>query len=363
MLDVAERALWNGEQLAELRRWEEALRVLGPALASPQTSAEALLLQARCLLGLNQPKPAQKSARAALALQPDDARALIVWGYAELAGGSPGPALRRARAAARLDPYSAASHVLLVRCYLGIAAHTGGSSGNSRKARLAAAKALELDPHAPTSHLVAGLANAASGRRYRPQAEEHLRAGLALAPDDQDLLIARADLLRKQGRHREATDAYVAAGRLDPRDDRARIRLATITVSAAAVTTGSTVAGTMLGQRLMSGPMLHLGHGRLLLVGAFVSFAILATAVVMALVHRRRTKSLAPSTRVFLRREQIQARLTVLGLVAMLWLPIGVAIALNPGGVGLPRISALPILAVSATALWMCWRVRTKPLQ
>src|SRR5262249_13093243 len=70
-------------------------------------------------------------------------------------------------------------------------------------------------------------------------AERAYREGLRLAPDHAELALGLAQLLHKLGRRDEAAQAYLAAGRADPADSRARHGLARIGLPAAG-------AGTML---------------------------------------------------------------------------------------------------------------------
>jgi tetratricopeptide (TPR) repeat protein len=100
---------------------------------------------------------------------------------------------------------------------------------NDKKAAAATADGmLAAAPHAPLSYVTAG--RVAETRKDWDGAERYYRDGRALEPGHSELALALARLMERRGRIDEAADAYLAAGRADPTDARARRGLARLGV-------------------------------------------------------------------------------------------------------------------------------------
>ncbi|WP_432118155.1 tetratricopeptide repeat protein [Streptomyces sp. bgisy032] len=98
--------------LTAARRWEEALRVLAPALAGDRRDPAALRLQAVCLLGTGDHAGALRAANQAVAAGPEEARCHLVKARVLLVVANPGDARKSVERAIRLDPQNPAAWAL-----------------------------------------------------------------------------------------------------------------------------------------------------------------------------------------------------------------------------------------------------------
>jgi tetratricopeptide (TPR) repeat protein len=216
----AEKALVTAQNLADLRRWQDALEALGPALASEDTAYEAYCLRARILLAtrpqlvtrLGQESwvgPAREAVRRALAFQPDGEWAHRLLANIFLVDGRTGAALREAEEAARLQPDGAVTLAMLSECQV--------KAYRQHDALRTAQAAVEANPQDPVAYKA--MVKAARSLSRRAEAESACRAGLRLDPQNEDLLLSLAEILYEQQRVMEAGETYLAAARINPVGD------------------------------------------------------------------------------------------------------------------------------------------------
>ncbi|MEU6743531.1 hypothetical protein [Streptosporangium sandarakinum] len=220
-MNESEKALLAARRLADLGRWHEALRALGPATASAGTAYEALCLRAYCRYNIvptlddlsldrhRQSVGMEEDTRAALAIDPNGVWAHRLLAHILLGKYQEEAALREAEEAARLDPTGALTLRTLVTCQLAVS--------KVDAAWRTAHAALAADPEDPLAHLtVAEVAR----RRGDPAGEERAyREGLRLDPDHEDLALGLAQILTVHGDPLEAAEAWLAAARINPRND------------------------------------------------------------------------------------------------------------------------------------------------
>lgn len=192
--------------LIELRRYDDALAALTPALGDPTVEAEAWCLRTQALLGKGDVKEALAAARAAVEVSPEDEWPHRLHALALQYGGNHRAALRSAQEAARISPHQAETLHVLAIC---LANRRKKADADETVNRL-----MEQHPHAPLAHQTAGAVAAA--RRDWAAAERHLRESLRREPNDPDASAALAEALTRQGRRQEAGEALLAAGRADP---------------------------------------------------------------------------------------------------------------------------------------------------
>ncbi len=185
--DQVARALGQAQQLALLKRHDEALALLtgDSALA---VDPDALALTAGCLHSLDRQDDAVVAARSALAIEPDHPGALRMLAWAHRASDLPVEAFRSARLAVAAAPYDVRSHEIL---------------------------SLSL------------------GRIGRfDEAIHHAHQVRSLAPDDALGWRTLASVQLEQQRWSDAEMSARVALQLDPEDDSAKIILGAAQVSA-----------------------------------------------------------------------------------------------------------------------------------
>ena len=350
-MDTPELTLARAEQLADLGRWTEAIDCLSPALAAPETTGDAHFLLARCLLATQRPIEAERAAKESLRHDPQEAHAYVMIGYAQLATNHFRKALRTAQRAAALDPLSVSAQLILVQCWL---RHGLGHRG---RARAAGAQALRINAQAPTAFYAAALAESRSGRRHRQAAEGYARAGLALDPHDTDLLLLLGDILRKSHRHAEAGHTYVAAGKLDPTDNRARQRLTKFGPIGLA---GLGLAGK-LSIFFNGGRLLRATHAHALALAVYGTLVLLFVAALTTGTKLYRNRALPESIRLQLRSDYVNSALVWLRLAGVLLLAIAGSVLIDPRGSHLPRPWAGAFATIAVLAVWTSLRLRTGP--
>ena len=215
-MNAGHTSIARARHLVALQRWQEAIEAVGPAVTEPETASSAHCLRAQCELGLGRPRRAVTAAKAALAIDPHNEWGHRLLGVAHLQTGRKRQARDAARAALRLNPGSVEGYHLLALALLARRDRSGALE--------AATAAVESDPYASLAHETVAVVRAA--KRDWKGAEAAYREGLRLAPEDPDLAIGLAETLRRQRRRGEAAEVYLAAGRSDPTDGRARQGLA-----------------------------------------------------------------------------------------------------------------------------------------
>ncbi|UCG51014.1 MAG: protein kinase [Candidatus Latescibacterota bacterium] len=127
-------------------------------------------------------------------------------------------AIRSYQRAAELDPGFALAHAMLSQAHATLYYFWYDRSEDRReKARTAVERAVELAPNAPEVHIAFGYYHL-----YAEGNAEHALREFAIAakdlPENAEVLEARAEALRKQGKWREAVDYYQKACELSPRN-------------------------------------------------------------------------------------------------------------------------------------------------
>ena len=202
----------QAQALIDLRRYQDAVATLAPAVASDPTSADLRCLLGVALLGAGQPERAIEEAEAAARVAPSmewphRLRAVALGDLGDTKG-----AVAAAREAVRLAPELAISH--RVRSDLERKAR------NLTEAEAAARRACELDPDSADNLNALGLV-ALERRRY-PEAEELFRRALSLDPEHAAVLNNLGLVLLREGRKREAVHYFATSSRSDPHDSTAR---------------------------------------------------------------------------------------------------------------------------------------------
>ena len=218
-------ALHRAHTLVGLRRWSEAVQALQPALADPHAGATPWCLLAQCQLSLGRTRDAERSARRAIGTDPREE-----WGHRLLSvalsrRGKNRAAVRACQAALELEPERAEALHLLGALRL--------AQRRRREAERLAARNVQLNPHHELAWQSAS--DAALARRRWADAERHARQGLAIDPHDADLALNLGRALSKQGRTGEAGEAYAAAARSNPTDQRPRRALGRLGVPAVGI--------------------------------------------------------------------------------------------------------------------------------
>lgn len=205
--------------LIELRRCDEARTALEEVLAVAPADGEAWCLLAQAQCECDDPAAARRSAAAAIAIDPDHEWPHRLLSIAEWALGHHKQAERAAREAVRLDPDSWPPHVQLAQSL-------NAMRRRSAEAEAAAARAVEIAPNEPATHVVAGYV--AANRGDREAAEEAFSRALALDPLDTSAQNALAALKTRVRSPRDLADAasdYAHAAGLDPRAQDSRVGL------------------------------------------------------------------------------------------------------------------------------------------
>lgn len=206
----------KGEQLQARRRLAEIMRAAlerQPALAAPSGNAQdaevAERLRALGYVGGAGPEAAGRPADAAARLEdPKDMIAVavaVVDANARLMAGRPQDALSLALDASRRSPRDRTVLQLLGKIYLRL--------GRLKEAEKALRDFTAIRPKADVSLLLAQIL-ILDGRL--DEATRLLDEAQRLDPDHGGVLIARGDLLAKQGKPQEARAAYERAARVDP---------------------------------------------------------------------------------------------------------------------------------------------------
>lgn len=143
--------LAHAETLLELGRAVEAEAVLRDVLASDPESVEALQELARALHHQDRDREAEWVARQAVALSPQDHRGYLVLTDVLCERDDVEAALDSARQCLRIAPHAWTSHYAMARALL------AGRRPQTSDAYRAALRAVELQPHHPTTHNLVGL--------------------------------------------------------------------------------------------------------------------------------------------------------------------------------------------------------------
>lgn len=202
------------QSLIDVGRYAEARTRVTEYLAAEPSSVDGCCLLATCELELNAPAAAVRAAERAIRLAPsfDLAHRLRALGLS--ANHVPLDALDAAEEAVRLDPNDYVNHhtvaLVLVRRSESL------NPDEVVRAREAALRAVELAPHAPDAHIVAGL-TAGLLKRRRDERTSYLEA-LRLDPQNAIAMNNLAAMDVRGFRFGRATRRIVAGLRMDPQE-------------------------------------------------------------------------------------------------------------------------------------------------
>jgi tetratricopeptide (TPR) repeat protein len=203
----ADAALARGQALADVKRYDDAVDVIGRAVAANPGDAELRCELARVLYLADRNEEAVAAAEAAALLDPEwaephrlRAEALLFLRTRNL------HAHQSATTACELEPMNPGCLFTRVRTALALG-----------RPQLASKIADQLCAVAPTSYLGHfGRGLAAAGTRDWETAADAYRAALEITPDDAELLHNYGIALDRLGRHAESMDCFIRSGTLDP---------------------------------------------------------------------------------------------------------------------------------------------------
>ena len=189
------QAVANAEQLVEAGRWQEAVAILGPVVATEPRSFRSRCLLAEALVGLGRYGEAQRHAEEAVSINPGRERPHRLRSRALTGAGDHEGAAAEARLAVRLEPLILSTHVLLADCEARLKHWSAAEE--------AAKAGVELSSDRPDAH--AALGRIAFARRRYVQAEQHFRDALRRTQGDDWALTAQLDtaVARQRGWHRQ----------------------------------------------------------------------------------------------------------------------------------------------------------------
>lgn len=221
-------ALTRARALTDLGRHTEARTELSRHLAVTPNSMEGLCLLAMCELALGDAPAALRAADAAVAAAPYSDWALRLRALALSKLDRRADARESAEAAVRLDPNDFANHHTVAHVLHDYPDGDRRKPEELKRAREAALRAVELAPHEPAAHLIAGLTAGALELRAAERAsyEEALRLDPNNAMAMNNLAAMDADGYRL-GR---ATRRIVAGLRMDPQEEILRRNLDAVAV-------------------------------------------------------------------------------------------------------------------------------------
>ncbi|MGN6608633.1 MAG: hypothetical protein ACTHMS_16685 [Jatrophihabitans sp.] len=334
--------------LLDLGRHAEALEVLG-AVPGAESSAYALGLRTRALLGLKRLGPARESAAAMRRIAPHGE-----WGYrlgaiVERSMGRPADALALADQAAALDPQEPFTHQVAVLCALDI--------GDLRSAGEHASAMLELAPDTALAHVTLARVQIASSQLV--WAEASLRRALTIDSADDVAMALLAEVVAKE-RPEEARQLRVAALRADPQDVGHRRRVLSrgraMALGGAAVTAGKLgLVGKFAALSVLSHAVRG-QSGRLTL--AVMTVIYLATFAVSRVRRRRHGRKLPPLVWEGTRADRRNADLLWLGVPAALVAVISAVVILVRAAAGVSPVGPVVWFVAALVVLAVCWRFR-----
>jgi Flp pilus assembly protein TadD len=205
MTPTDQSALTRARALLDLHRYDEALGILGPLVASEPDNPQPRLLMALALSGTGRPQDALDGAERACALAPEHAYAHRLRAMILLELKRNREARKAAERSVELDPHAADSQWVLARAAL--------AGRDVKTAKLAAVRVGELAPGSALGFHARGFV--LLYQRKWVAAEAEYRQACALSPQDPALLNNLGAALLHQGRSEEATELFVRAGRED----------------------------------------------------------------------------------------------------------------------------------------------------
>lgn len=341
----ASPALAQARNLIALRRYDNALETLTPALGDPSTEAEAWCLQTFALLAKGDLTNALPAARKAIALDPEDE-----WPHRLLAlvyqkGKNHKAALHSAQEAARIAPHQIESLHMLAICL-----------ANTRKkaeAEKVANSLLDLHPHSALAHRTAG--TVASVRKDWTTAEMHLREALRIEPNDADVSIALAAVLKRLGRREEAGQALLAAARSDPTHQSIRKSLGRLGLPAVAL--GGFALKGLIALQLAR----NAHHVRPATAAIVMTAIVLIVGGGLTYARIKGTRDLPESVRQGLMSDHRNYALGWLGSAALASVPLAIWAALAPADQGRSTELSIALVIFSVLALSLILKLWTGP--
>ena len=185
---------------------ESALLFFGSYLATDPDNGTAFFLQGIALLDLGRLEEARGCLLESVRLEPEDAGGHSVLARVHYDLGEPALAIAALERATELEPEAARHQTSLGLLYF--------DTGRWAEAYEAFVSAVELDVEAAEAHR--GLARLYAYVGELDLAERAYRTTIELLPDDAELLVALAHVVRDQRRSMAALDLYLEADRLQP---------------------------------------------------------------------------------------------------------------------------------------------------
>jgi tetratricopeptide (TPR) repeat protein len=296
MWNTAESEVGQAATLIDLKRAEEALRLLGRAIASDPEDFRARCLLALALIDLDRYPEAIDAAQQAIRIEPEEEWGHRLHSVALACAGKGRPAVKAAERAVALEPEMAEPRIVLAQAFV--------ASGQGREAGVAANEAVRLAPEDASAHAAVG--EAALERKDYRAAEEAYRASLALDPEQSMVQNNLGVVLLRLGRRDEAMKAFESSARHDPRDDVGRRNL---TATARRFVTGG--GWSLPVMAFIALQLVRLAHpkGSDGLTAALVAAGALALAAALLFLLRRiKERDLSHATRALLADERRRNR-------------------------------------------------------
>jgi tetratricopeptide (TPR) repeat protein len=336
-------ALAKARHLITIRRWQQALDVLGPLLGSGASAAPAHCLAAQCLLEVGRLAEAQTAARQVLAREPGNEWAHRLLAIIYLRKGRLRAAREQAAAAVRLAPRSVPALHLLTACQLATGQRTAASG--------TASAAIAVAPGEPLAQMA--LAMAAIAARDWETAERAYREGLRLHPGNHELTLGLARVMHHQDRNDDAAAAYLAAAHGDPADTRIRSGLASLGMPGLKAWTSSrALVLRMLAALLLVIFAVAMDAGSPARTVVTVGVTLTAGAALTMLLRLRGARRLPAQVRKGLEREQRNAALRWLQYAAAAATVLAIWAAVVPASQGGGITITVALLAFAAAA-WL----------
>lgn len=229
MADEQWQSLAKIRALVDLGRHQEARTALGTYLAGTPDSVEALCLLGLCELELGAQGAALRAANQAIAVAPEFDWAHRLRALALKRQGDYDDARLAAEEAVRLDPNDYSNHHTLAAVLLALAERAPMMAPREMMAaRAAALRAVELAPHEPSAHIIAGLTAGALQLTDAEQASYH--EALRLDPDNAIAMNNLAAMDMQSFRLGRAAQRVVAGLQLDPHEEILRRNLDMVVV-------------------------------------------------------------------------------------------------------------------------------------
>jgi tetratricopeptide (TPR) repeat protein len=212
---TADVLMERAKALVGIRRWNEALKLLGQALAIAPDSSDILCNISYIKLALGEYQQSLANAERAVHYEPANEWAHRLRSHALLHLGKKSDALRAAEEAVRVAPDMSETLICLANAQ--IANHLLDQALKS------GLRAREIAPESHETHEV--LASVGIELSYWSEAEKHLRTALSLNPTSYSALNDLGLCLYRQDRNAEAWEFFMRAARINPTDETAHRNL------------------------------------------------------------------------------------------------------------------------------------------